>query len=145
LFGGGPTVKFSDSPAEGWPVPSLGRATPPVVSHRVVEERDDRRRVGPPGGPFVGLLEENGADEADNVGFVGKDADRVGAALDLAVEALDRVGAVQLCRARGGEVHGASTSASALSMSVESFGTFGRCWSATVRHWACAAAACSWA
>lgn len=39
-------------------------------------------------GPFVGLFEENGADEADDSGLVGKDADDIGAALDLAVEAL---------------------------------------------------------
>jgi hypothetical protein len=42
-------------------------------------------------GPFVGLLEEQGADEPDNGGFVGKDTDNIGAALDLAVETLDGV------------------------------------------------------
>jgi len=56
------------------------------------------------GGPFVGLLEENGADEPHDGGLVGKDADDLGASLDLtsgrpsvsALDALDRVRAVQL-------------------------------------------------
>jgi hypothetical protein len=48
----------------------------------------------PLGGPFVGLPEQQGSDEPDDGGLVGKDADHVGAALDLAVEALDRVCAV---------------------------------------------------
>lgn len=46
------------------------------------------------GGPFVGLLEKEGADEADEGGSVGKDADDVGAPLDPAMEPLDRVGTV---------------------------------------------------
>jgi hypothetical protein len=41
-------------------------------------------------GPFVVLLERDGAHEADDGLFVGKDADALGAPLDLAVEALDR-------------------------------------------------------
>lgn len=32
------------------------------------------------GGPFVGRLEENGADEAEDDGLVGTDADDIGAA-----------------------------------------------------------------
>jgi site-specific DNA recombinase len=42
---------------------------------------------------------------AGHGGFGGKDTDHVGAALDLAIEPLDRVGAVQLGPMRGGEVH----------------------------------------
>jgi hypothetical protein len=38
------------------------------------------------------LLGEQGADEADDRGSVGEDADDVGAAADLAVEPLERVG-----------------------------------------------------
>mgnify|MGYP001170125175 CR=1 FL=1 len=38
-------------------------------------------------GPFVGLLGQDGADEADDRVAVGEDADGVGAAADLAVEA----------------------------------------------------------
>src|SRR5215203_1515778 len=39
-------------------------------------------------GPFVVLLEQDCADEPGDGGFVGEDPDDVGAALDLAVEAL---------------------------------------------------------
>jgi hypothetical protein len=39
-------------------------------------------------GPFVVLLGEDCADQADDAGAVGGDADRVGASADLAVEAL---------------------------------------------------------
>ena len=38
--------------------------------------------------PFVVLLDQDGPDEADDAGPVGKDPDDVGAASDLAVEAL---------------------------------------------------------
>ena len=38
------------------------------------------------GGPVVVLLHEDGADEAEDRGLVGEDADDVGAALDLGVE-----------------------------------------------------------
>jgi hypothetical protein len=39
-------------------------------------------------GPFVGLVGEDRADEADDCGPVGEDADDVGAAADLIVEPL---------------------------------------------------------
>ena len=42
-------------------------------------------------GPFVVLLGEDGADEADDRVAVGEDADHVGAAADLAVEPLGGV------------------------------------------------------
>ena len=35
---------------------------------------------------FVVLLEQDGADEADDAVFVGEDADDIGAALDLLVQ-----------------------------------------------------------
>ncbi len=38
-------------------------------------------------GPLVVLLEQDGADQADDGGLVGKDADNVGAAFDFLVEA----------------------------------------------------------
>jgi hypothetical protein len=47
-------------------------------------------------GPLVVLFEQQRADEADDGAVVGEDADDVGAPLDLAVEAFDRVGAVEL-------------------------------------------------
>ena len=45
-------------------------------------------------GPFVVLLEEQGADEADDGGLVREDPDDIAAALDFAVEPLERVCAV---------------------------------------------------
>ena len=46
--------------------------------------------------PFVVLLEQDRPDQTDDGVLVGEDADDIGAPLDLAVEALDRVGRVQL-------------------------------------------------
>jgi hypothetical protein len=57
------------------------------------------------GGPFIGLFQQNGADQAGDGALVGKDADDIGAALDLAVEALDGVGAVDLGAVLAREVH----------------------------------------
>ena len=97
-------------------------------------------------GPLVVLLEEDGADEAGDGGFVREDADDLGAPLDLAVQSLERVGRMQLrpvllrgrsCR-RG---HPASAS----SIRAASFGTLGRSWSATRRHCCRAASASFWA
>ena len=56
-------------------------------------------------GPFIVLFEQDGADEAGDGGLVREDADDLGAPLDLAVEALQRVGAVQLGTMLGGEAH----------------------------------------
>lgn len=42
------------------------------------------------------MLQQHGTDESDDCCFVEEDADDVGAALDLLVEALDRVGGVYL-------------------------------------------------
>jgi hypothetical protein len=42
-------------------------------------------------GPFVGLFQEQCADEADDGLVVGEDADDFCAALDLAIESFDRV------------------------------------------------------
>jgi len=47
-------------------------------------------------GPLVVLFGEDGADEADDRGAVGEDADDVGAAADLFVEPLERVVAPEL-------------------------------------------------
>ena len=55
-------------------------------------------------GPFVVLFEQDGADKAGNGGFVGEDADDLGAALDLAVEAFDGIGGVQLGEMLWGEL-----------------------------------------
>ncbi len=45
---------------------------------------------------FVILLEEDGADQPDNGGLVREDTRHPGPALDLAVQALDRIGGVEL-------------------------------------------------
>ena len=47
-------------------------------------------------GPFVVLLEEQSADQAEDGVVVGEDADHLGSALDLAVQPLQRVGGVDL-------------------------------------------------
>lgn len=56
-------------------------------------------------GPFVVLFKQQGADESDDRGFVGEDADDLAATLDLAVEALERVGGVELRAVLGREAH----------------------------------------
>ena len=61
--------------------------------------------AGPLGGPFVGLLEENGADEADDGGRIWKDADDILTSLDFAAQPLNRVGAVDFGAVLAREVH----------------------------------------
>jgi hypothetical protein len=53
-----------------------------------------RHVAGALDGPFVVLLEEDGADEADHGSFVGENPDHLGSALHLAVQALEGVGRV---------------------------------------------------
>lgn len=53
--------------------------------------------------PLVVLLQQHAADEPDDRCFIGEDSNDVGAELDLLVEALDRVGGVDLCPLLGGE------------------------------------------
>jgi hypothetical protein len=55
--------------------------------------------------PFVVLLEQQGADEADEGGLVGEDADDFAVPLDFAVEAFERVCAVDLDPVLGGKAH----------------------------------------
>lgn len=62
----------------------------------------------------------DGADEADDGCVVGECADSVGVALDLAVETLNRVGAVRLRAVRGGEVHLGQDVLLALSIGADS-------------------------
>ena len=73
--------------------------------------------------PFVVLFDQQRAGEADQRGVVGEDADDVGAAADLAVDALERVGRAQLASsARAGSRRNASRSSSASSSSCATFG-----------------------
>src|SRR3546814_13445541 len=55
--------------------------------------------------PFIVLLQQQGADQAGDGGLVGKDPDHLAAALDLAVEALERVGGMELGAVLGREAH----------------------------------------
>ena len=55
--------------------------------------------------PFVVGLEQHCTDQADDRALVGEDADDIGAALDLLVEAFNRVGAVALAAVLCGEVN----------------------------------------
>ena len=53
---------------------------------------------------LVVLLEQYRTDQADDRGFIGEDADDIGAAFDLFVEPLKWVGAVQFAAVRLGEI-----------------------------------------
>lgn len=53
-------------------------------------------------GRFIGLFHEDGANEAGDRGFVREDADHLVPALDLAIEPLDGIRAVQLGAMPGG-------------------------------------------
>ena len=56
-------------------------------------------------GPFIVLFEQQCADQADNGGLIGEDTDDLAAALDLAVEPFEWVGAVYLGAMLGREAH----------------------------------------
>jgi hypothetical protein len=74
---------------------------------RIIGDRGDCLKghvTGALDGPLVVLLEQDRPDEAGDGGLVGEDADDLGAALDLAIEALERVGRVELCPVLGGKV-----------------------------------------
>ena len=53
--------------------------------------------------PLVILLEQHSADQPDDAGLVGEDADDIGPPLDLLVEPFQRIGAVQLGAVLGRE------------------------------------------
>ena len=53
--------------------------------------------------PLIVLFKQQCADEADDGGFIGEDADNLAAALDLAIESFEWVGAVYLVRCCGGK------------------------------------------
>ena len=73
-----------------------------VVSHR--RDGFQRHVSGALDGPFIVLFEQDGADETRDRVFIGKDADDLGSAFDLAVEAFERVRTVQLGAVLGREV-----------------------------------------
>src|SRR5271156_608906 len=101
-------------------------------------DEDGKRQLealvaGPLDRPFIVLLEQDGADQADNGLLIGEDADDLGAALDLAVQPFQRIGRVDLGpvvpRFREGRLLGklikASTSVSASSIRAASLATLG--------------------
>ena len=94
-------------------------------------------------GPLIILFEQQGTDESDDGSLVGEDADNVAATLDLAVEAFERVGAVDLGAVRCGEVHVGQDIGRGVSISTAILDTRGRSWSATWRHRLRAASASS--
>ena len=51
------------------------------------------------------MFEQQGADKPGDGGLVGEDSDDIGAAFDLAVQPLQRVGGVDFGAVLGGEVH----------------------------------------
>ena len=55
--------------------------------------------------PLIVLLEQDRPDQAGDRGLVGEDADHVGAAFDLAVDAPQRIGRVDLGPVLFGEAH----------------------------------------
>lgn len=59
--------------------------------------------VAPLQAPLVALLEQHGADQARDGAVIGEDAHHVGAALDLGIEPLERVGRVDLQPVRPGK------------------------------------------
>jgi hypothetical protein len=77
-------------------------------------------------GPFIVLFEQDGADETHDGVLVGEDTHDICASLDLAVEALDRIGAVQLGPVLGREAHVREDVASASSRKLDSLGSLGR-------------------
>ena len=72
----------------------------------IIAERGDGFQghvAGTLDGPFVILFEQQGADEADDGGLVGEDADDLAAPLDFPVQAFERVCAVDLGAMLGGK------------------------------------------
>lgn len=64
-----------------------------------------RHVSGPLDGPFVVLFEQNSSDKPLDGGFVGEDADDICPALDLAVDAFERIGRMSLGPMSGRERH----------------------------------------
>ncbi|ESW63052.1 hypothetical protein X773_33890 [Mesorhizobium sp. LSJC285A00] len=85
-------------------------------------------------GPFVVLFEQERADEADDDVVVRKDADDLGAPLNLAVEPFDWVGAVELGGAPWGGSCRPARRTRRRPMMAASLGTLGGICSATPRH-----------
>ena len=95
-------------------------------------------------GPFVVLFGEHGADQADQGGPVGKDADDVGAAADLAVQPFLGVVGPDLAPDGFGEAVKAKMSARAASRCSATAGSLSTRASRIRSNWACTASASGW-
>ena len=95
-------------------------------------------------GPFVVLLGQDGADEADQGVAAGEDPDDVGAAADLAVQPLLGVVGPDLPPELFREAVNASTSARAASRCAATLGSLPATASMSRSYWACTEAASGW-
>jgi len=78
------------------------------ADNTIIAERGDGFQchiAGALDGPFVVLLQQNGSHQAEDGLFIGEDADDIGASFDLAIEAFQAAGGMQLGPVRGGEDH----------------------------------------
>ena len=91
----GPAAESAANDKAGYTTASAGFP----VSHRTNTLAARGRSI------HIILFEQQGADEADDGLVIGEDADDVGPALDLAVDALDRIDRVQLGAMLPGEGH----------------------------------------
>src|SRR4051812_7180655 len=74
----------------GWSAGDCRKADSGIIAQR--RDRFQRHIAGALDCPFIILLEQDRTDEANDCVLVGEDADDIGAPLDLAIEALDRIG-----------------------------------------------------
>ena len=95
--------------------------------------------------PLVILFHEQSADQPGDRSFVRNDANDVTASLDLAVEAFEWIGAMQLGPMLSWKAHVGHYIHLGIVHEGGSLGTRGRTWSATSRHCLRAATASSWA
>jgi hypothetical protein len=72
-----------------------------IIAHR--SDGFQRHVAGALDSPFIVLLEQDGADQSVDSLLIGEDANNVGAALDLSVAPLLRIGGVQLGRWTAGK------------------------------------------
>ena len=74
------------------------------------------------GFPLLAEIDEQGGDEAQDGGFVGEHACDAGAAFDLLVDALQRIGGAQLALVGGGSANTDKPWGRFSSIQAESFG-----------------------
>src|SRR5437764_14615413 len=90
-----PLVGAGWLPVSGWVWPVMSCGQGGQLDEGIVAQRCHGFQgyvAGALHGPLIVLFEEDGTDEPNDGLVIGEDADDLGAALDLAVHALDRVG-----------------------------------------------------